>query len=98
MKCIKVNLSSNPPSQNPKCMSHSTFNLLFLHSESVTHVISENNCGTEVRTWLESQGRGQSLRVHLLDVSWYTESMRAGHPVEITHRHKLQVHFHFTHP
>ncbi|XP_063333863.1 DNA-directed DNA/RNA polymerase mu isoform X3 [Pelmatolapia mariae] len=59
-------------------------------SESVTHVISENNCGTEVRTWLESQGRGQSLRVHLLDVSWYTESMRAGHPVEITHRHKLQ--------
>uniref|UniRef100_A0A669F6B4 DNA-directed DNA/RNA polymerase mu n=1 Tax=Oreochromis niloticus TaxID=8128 RepID=A0A669F6B4_ORENI len=59
-------------------------------SESVTHVISENNCGTEVRTWLESQGRGQSLRVHLLDVSWYTESMHAGHPVEITHRHKLQ--------
>uniref|UniRef100_I3JZZ4 DNA-directed DNA/RNA polymerase mu n=1 Tax=Oreochromis niloticus TaxID=8128 RepID=I3JZZ4_ORENI len=60
-------------------------------SESVTHVISENNCGTEVRTWLESQGRGQSLRVHLLDVSWYTESMHAGHPVEITHRHKLQI-------
>ncbi|XP_035766436.1 DNA-directed DNA/RNA polymerase mu isoform X2 [Neolamprologus brichardi] len=59
-------------------------------SESVTHVISENNCGTEVRTWLKSQGRGQSLRVHLLDVSWYTESMRAGYPVEITHRHKLQ--------
>uniref|UniRef100_A0A3Q4G812 DNA-directed DNA/RNA polymerase mu n=1 Tax=Neolamprologus brichardi TaxID=32507 RepID=A0A3Q4G812_NEOBR len=60
-------------------------------SESVTHVISENNCGTEVRTWLKSQGRGQSLRVHLLDVSWYTESMRAGYPVEITHRHKLQI-------
>uniref|UniRef100_A0A3Q4M9K6 DNA-directed DNA/RNA polymerase mu n=1 Tax=Neolamprologus brichardi TaxID=32507 RepID=A0A3Q4M9K6_NEOBR len=37
-----------------------------------------------------THGRGQSLRVHLLDVSWYTESMRAGYPVEITHRHKLQ--------
>uniref|UniRef100_A0A3P8PZD1 DNA-directed DNA/RNA polymerase mu n=1 Tax=Astatotilapia calliptera TaxID=8154 RepID=A0A3P8PZD1_ASTCA len=67
------------------------FQVADVFSESVTHVISENNCGTEVRTWLESQGRGQSLRVHLLDVSWYTESMRAGHPVEITHRHKLQV-------
>uniref|UniRef100_A0A3P9C2M1 DNA-directed DNA/RNA polymerase mu n=1 Tax=Maylandia zebra TaxID=106582 RepID=A0A3P9C2M1_9CICH len=67
------------------------FQVADVFSESVTHVISENNCGTEVRTWLESQGRGQSLRVHLLDVSWYTESMRAGHPVEITHRHKLQI-------
>uniref|UniRef100_A0A3P8PZA8 DNA-directed DNA/RNA polymerase mu n=1 Tax=Astatotilapia calliptera TaxID=8154 RepID=A0A3P8PZA8_ASTCA len=56
------------------------FQVADVFSESVTHVISENNCGTEVRTWLESQGRGQSLRVHLLDVSWYTESMRAGHP------------------
>uniref|UniRef100_A0A3Q0S9E7 DNA-directed DNA/RNA polymerase mu n=1 Tax=Amphilophus citrinellus TaxID=61819 RepID=A0A3Q0S9E7_AMPCI len=63
---------------------------LSLRSESVTHVISENNCSAEVRTWLESQGGGQSLGVHLLDISWYTESMRAGHPVVITDRHKLQ--------
>uniref|UniRef100_A0A3Q0S2R8 DNA-directed DNA/RNA polymerase mu n=1 Tax=Amphilophus citrinellus TaxID=61819 RepID=A0A3Q0S2R8_AMPCI len=62
-----------------------------LFSESVTHVISENNCSAEVRTWLESQGGGQSLGVHLLDISWYTESMRAGHPVVITDRHKLQL-------
>lgn len=61
-------------------------------SESITHVISENNCVDEVRTWLES--RGQSLQpAHLLDISWYTESMRAGHPVEILERHKLQVYF-----
>lgn len=63
-------------------------------SESITHVISENNCIDEVRTWLESHIRGQSLQpAHLLDISWYTESMRAGHPVEILERHKLQVHF-----
>lgn len=62
-----------------------------LHSESVTHVISENNCGAEVRTWLDSQVRG-GTPAHLLDISWYTESMKAGHPVEILDRHKLQVH------
>uniref|UniRef100_A0A671TM22 DNA-directed DNA/RNA polymerase mu n=1 Tax=Sparus aurata TaxID=8175 RepID=A0A671TM22_SPAAU len=62
-----------------------------LFSESVTHVISENNCGAEVRTWLDSQLRG-GTPAHLLDISWYTESMKAGHPVEILDRHKLQVH------
>ncbi|XP_073334033.1 DNA-directed DNA/RNA polymerase mu [Pagrus major] len=60
-----------------------------LLSESVTHVICENNCGDEVRTWLDSQVRGQTP-AHLLDISWYTESMKAGHPVEILDRHKLQ--------
>lgn len=63
-------------------------------SESITHVVSENNCIDEVRTLLESHLRGQNLQpAHLLDISWYTESMRAGHPVEILERHKLQVHF-----
>ncbi|XP_031695673.1 DNA-directed DNA/RNA polymerase mu isoform X2 [Anarrhichthys ocellatus] len=61
-------------------------------SERVTHVICENNSGEEVRRWLESQvgGRGRSP-AHLLDVSWFTESMRAGRPVEILDRHKLQI-------
>ncbi|CAK6976451.1 DNA-directed DNA/RNA polymerase mu [Scomber scombrus] len=60
-------------------------------SESVTHLISENNSGDEVRAWLDSQvgGRGRTL-AHLLDVSWYTESMRAGLPVDIQDKHKLQ--------
>nr|WKN12665.1 PolM [Chaunax abei] len=60
-------------------------------SESVTHVISENNCGDEVRAWLDSQVRGRDpTPAHLLDISWYTDSMGAGHPVEILDRHKLQ--------
>ncbi|XP_042251437.1 DNA-directed DNA/RNA polymerase mu isoform X1 [Thunnus maccoyii] len=60
-------------------------------SESVTHLISENNSGDEVRTWLDSQdgGRGRTA-AHLLDISWYTESIQAGRPVEILDRHKLQ--------
>ncbi|XP_074545763.1 DNA-directed DNA/RNA polymerase mu [Halichoeres trimaculatus] len=59
-------------------------------SESVTHIISENNSGSEVRTWLDSQVKGQTPPVHLLDISWFTESMKAGHPVQILDRHKLQ--------
>ncbi|KAM4532042.1 DNA-directed DNA/RNA polymerase mu [Fundulus diaphanus] len=58
-------------------------------SENVTHVVCEKNSGEEVRMWLESQGGGQA-KLHLLDVSWYTESMRDGYPVEIQDRHKLQ--------
>uniref|UniRef100_UPI0037E81796 DNA-directed DNA/RNA polymerase mu n=1 Tax=Semicossyphus pulcher TaxID=241346 RepID=UPI0037E81796 len=61
-----------------------------MFSESVTHVISENNSAAEVRTWLDSQVRGQTSSAHLLDISWYTESMRAGHPVQILDRHELQ--------
>ncbi|XP_042370199.1 DNA nucleotidylexotransferase-like isoform X2 [Plectropomus leopardus] len=59
------------------------------HSESVTHVISENNSGDEVRAWLDSQVKGQT-DAQLLDISWYTESMRAGRPVDVLDRHKLQ--------
>ena len=61
-------------------------------SESVTHIISENNSGDEVRTWLGERGQQQSRPpVHLLDTSWYTESMREGQPVAILDRHRLQV-------
>uniref|UniRef100_A0A3B3VPZ3 DNA-directed DNA/RNA polymerase mu n=1 Tax=Poecilia latipinna TaxID=48699 RepID=A0A3B3VPZ3_9TELE len=65
-----------------------------LFSKNVTHVICESNTAQEARMWLEAQGAGQAGR-HLLDVSWYTESMRDGHPVEILDRHKLQVQQHF---
>lgn len=65
------------------------FRLQEVFSDNVTHVICENNSGEEVRMWLESQGGGQA-KCHLLDISWYTESMRAGYPVDILDRHKLQ--------
>lgn len=59
-------------------------------SDRVTHVISENNSGDEVRMWLNSQEVQANQNVPVLDISWYTESMRAGCPVEILDRHKLQ--------
>ncbi|KAK0154333.1 DNA-directed DNA/RNA polymerase mu [Merluccius polli] len=61
-------------------------------SESVTHIISENNSGDEVKTWLGERGQhGDQSRppaVNLLDISWYTESMREGQPVAILDRHR----------
>lgn len=67
------------------------FQLEETFSERVTHVISENNTGDDVRTWLDSQDqRHHRPPVHLLDISWFTESMRAGHPVTILDRHILQ--------
>lgn len=59
-------------------------------SERVTHVIAENNRGDEVRTWLDSQVKGQPSAAQLLDVSWFTASIEAGRPVEIRQRHRLQ--------
>uniref|UniRef100_A0A3P8VGN8 DNA-directed DNA/RNA polymerase mu n=1 Tax=Cynoglossus semilaevis TaxID=244447 RepID=A0A3P8VGN8_CYNSE len=60
-------------------------------SETVTHIIAENNSGDEVRTWLNSQDRvGHQASLHLLDISWFTESMHSGHPVQILDRHRLQ--------
>lgn len=57
-------------------------------NESVTHVVSESNSSEEVRRWLDSQNDQRA--VHLLAISWFTESMRAGQPVDILDRHKLQ--------
>ncbi|KAM8828251.1 LOW QUALITY PROTEIN: DNA-directed DNA/RNA polymerase mu [Spinachia spinachia] len=58
-----------------------------LLSKRVTHVICENNSSEEV--WLRSEVGGQTA-AHLLDVSWFTESMKAGRPVEVLDRHNLQ--------
>ncbi|XP_050976251.1 DNA-directed DNA/RNA polymerase mu [Labeo rohita] len=62
------------------------------YSSSITHVVSENNSGDEVQTWLESQtGWDASSSVHSLDIRWFTESMEAGRPVIVQERHILKV-------
>ncbi|KAJ8339504.1 hypothetical protein SKAU_G00362900 [Synaphobranchus kaupii] len=64
------------------------------YSQSVTHVVSENNSGEEVQDWLDAQtpGGGRTgVPAHQLDISWFTESMAAGHPVDIQDRHRLRV-------
>ncbi|XP_042094972.1 DNA nucleotidylexotransferase isoform X4 [Ovis aries] len=60
-------------------------------SDSVTHIVAENNSGSEVLEWLQVQNIRASSQLELLDVSWLIESMGAGKPVEITGKHQLVV-------
>ncbi|XP_058050505.1 DNA-directed DNA/RNA polymerase mu isoform X5 [Ahaetulla prasina] len=63
-------------------------------SEKVTHIVSEGNSGDEVVEWLKKNGRPPAEAVGdgpaLLDLSWFTESMSGGRPVEIEPRHRLK--------
>ncbi|XP_041089342.1 DNA-directed DNA/RNA polymerase mu [Polyodon spathula] len=60
--------------------------------DSVTHLVSESNSGDEVWEWLDRQTGGQTpSSLSLLDISWFTDSMETGRPVEILDRHRLQV-------
>ncbi|XP_054437677.1 DNA nucleotidylexotransferase [Pteronotus mesoamericanus] len=60
-------------------------------SDSVTHIVAENNSGSEVLEWLQVQNVKASPHLELVDVSWLIECMRAGKPVEMTGKHQLVV-------
>lgn len=60
-------------------------------SDSVTHVVAENNSGPEVLEWLQAQKVRASSQPELLDVSWLIECMRVGKPVATTGQHQLLV-------
>uniref|UniRef100_A0A8C5LID3 DNA nucleotidylexotransferase n=1 Tax=Jaculus jaculus TaxID=51337 RepID=A0A8C5LID3_JACJA len=60
-------------------------------SDSVTHIVAENNSGSDVMKWLQGQNIQASSELELLDVSWLIECMGAGKPVEMTGRHQLVV-------
>ncbi|KAF3827792.1 hypothetical protein GH733_001027 [Mirounga leonina] len=50
-------------------------------SDSITHIVAENNSGSEVLEWLQVQNMKASSQLELLDISWLIESMGAGRPV-----------------
>ncbi|XP_004616436.2 DNA nucleotidylexotransferase [Sorex araneus] len=60
-------------------------------SESVTHLVAENNSGSDVWEWLQDHNMKVSSRLEILDVSWLIECMRAGKPVELTGKYQLTV-------
>nr|XP_002718596.2 DNA nucleotidylexotransferase [Oryctolagus cuniculus] len=60
-------------------------------SDSVTHIVAENNSGSDVLEWLQVQKVKDSSQLELLDVSWLIECMGAGRPVEMTGKHQLVV-------
>ncbi|NWU74527.1 TDT nucleotidylexotransferase, partial [Onychorhynchus coronatus] len=60
-------------------------------SDSVTHIVAENNSYLEVLDWLKGQAVGDSSRFELLDISWFTACMEAGRPVDSEMKYRLMV-------
>uniref|UniRef100_A0A8C3JS95 DNA nucleotidylexotransferase n=1 Tax=Calidris pygmaea TaxID=425635 RepID=A0A8C3JS95_9CHAR len=58
-------------------------------SDSVTHIVAENNSYLEVLDWLRGQTVGDSSRFELLDISWFTACMEAGRPVDSEVKYRL---------
>ncbi|NWI08830.1 TDT nucleotidylexotransferase, partial [Crypturellus soui] len=58
-------------------------------SDSVTHIVAENNSYLEVMDWLRGQAVQDSSRFELLDISWFTACMEAGRPVESEMKYRL---------
>ncbi|GAB0192169.1 DNA nucleotidylexotransferase [Grus japonensis] len=58
-------------------------------SDSVTHIVAENNSYLEVQDWLRGQAVGDSSRFELLDISWFTACMEAGRPVDSELKYRL---------
>ncbi|NWX40911.1 TDT nucleotidylexotransferase, partial [Steatornis caripensis] len=58
-------------------------------SDSVTHIVAENNSYQEVLDWLRGQAVGDSSRFELLDISWFTACMEAGRPVDTEIKYRL---------
>ncbi|XP_009990147.1 PREDICTED: DNA nucleotidylexotransferase-like, partial [Tauraco erythrolophus] len=58
-------------------------------SESVTHIVAENNSYPEVLDWLRGQTVRDSSRFELLDISWFTACMEAGRPVDSEMKYRL---------
>ncbi|XP_029466627.1 DNA nucleotidylexotransferase isoform X1 [Rhinatrema bivittatum] len=57
--------------------------------DSVTHVVAENNSCSEVLAWLQTKTLGDFSRLHLLNISWFTDCMEAGKPIKIENKHRL---------
>ncbi|CAM2117638.1 unnamed protein product [Caretta caretta] len=60
-------------------------------SDSVTHIVAENNSCAEVLEWLRGHKVRDSSRFELLDISWFTACMEAGKPVDSEKKHRLIV-------
>ncbi|KAG9488831.1 hypothetical protein GDO78_005039 [Eleutherodactylus coqui] len=73
------------------------FSVAHEYSAAVTHVVSEQNSFNDVLTWIERKA-GKPMQMaedqelpHILDMSWFTESMSSGQPVPVEARHRLGI-------
>uniref|UniRef100_A0A667ZPK8 DNA-directed DNA/RNA polymerase mu n=1 Tax=Myripristis murdjan TaxID=586833 RepID=A0A667ZPK8_9TELE len=51
-------------------------------SDKVTHVVSEDNDAAGLWAWLEGCGLKDLPKMQVLDIGWFTDSMREGKPVD----------------
>ncbi|KAM9365423.1 DNA nucleotidylexotransferase [Pholidichthys leucotaenia] len=59
-------------------------------SDGVTHVVSENNRPSSLWEWLKGQDLKSLPMMHVVDVSWFTDSMRDARPAAVEARHLIQ--------
>ncbi|KAM8858848.1 DNA nucleotidylexotransferase [Spinachia spinachia] len=59
-------------------------------SDKVTHVVSEDSQAASLWKWLRECAPTNPPGVHVLDISWFTDSMREGKPVAVETRHLIQ--------
>ncbi len=62
-----------------------------LYSDEVTHVVSEDSQASPLWKWLKECAQNNLPNMHVLDISWFTDSMREGRPVAVETRHLIQV-------
>ncbi|XP_034537021.1 DNA nucleotidylexotransferase isoform X2 [Notolabrus celidotus] len=59
-------------------------------SDVVTHVVSEDIHTSSLWAWLKECDLKNLSNMHVLDISWFTDSMREGRPVAVETRHLIQ--------
>uniref|UniRef100_A0A3Q2R089 DNA nucleotidylexotransferase n=1 Tax=Fundulus heteroclitus TaxID=8078 RepID=A0A3Q2R089_FUNHE len=59
-------------------------------SDTVTHVVSEDSQSSSLWAWLKGRSLTDLSAVKVLDVSWFTDSMREGRPVPVETKHLIQ--------
>uniref|UniRef100_A0A3B5LD22 Deoxynucleotidyltransferase, terminal n=1 Tax=Xiphophorus couchianus TaxID=32473 RepID=A0A3B5LD22_9TELE len=59
-------------------------------SDAVTHVVSEDSQSSSLWAWLKGRSLSDLSTVNVLDISWFTDSMREGRPVPVETKHLIQ--------
>ncbi|MEQ2194101.1 hypothetical protein XENOCAPTIV_023316, partial [Xenoophorus captivus] len=59
-------------------------------SDTVTHVVSEDSQSSSFWAWLKGCSLSDLSTVNVLNISWFTDSMREGRPVPVQTEHLIQ--------
>ncbi|XP_023819242.2 DNA nucleotidylexotransferase [Oryzias latipes] len=59
-------------------------------SDAVTHVVSEDSEASSLWAWLKGHSPSDPSKMHVLDISWFTDSMKERRPVAVETKHLIQ--------